>query len=113
VLRGGVTALGLLFVALLTATVASAQTADLAVTQTSAPNPVAATSLVSVAITVTNNGPSTANNVAMVYLFPPDTGSMGGGTKPAGWTCVLGFNALECTIPTLAAGALATITTQP
>src|SRR5207249_10500917 len=59
------TALELLLVALLTATVASAQTADLAVTQSSTPNPAMAGDVVNVTITVTNNGPSAATDGAM------------------------------------------------
>jgi uncharacterized repeat protein (TIGR01451 family)/MYXO-CTERM domain-containing protein len=106
-LRSAGTALGLLFVALLTAAAASAQTADLAITPTAEPNPVSAGGTVNVAITVTNNGPSAANNVAMVYLFPPDTDPIGTGSTPAGWTCGLGFITLQCTTPSLAAGASA------
>src|SRR5689334_6876392 len=63
VLRGAGAAVGLLIVALLTATVASAQTADVAVTLTATPNSVTAGTFISVAITVTNNGPSAASDV--------------------------------------------------
>ena len=56
VLRGVAMALGLLCGALLTATVASAQTADLAVTQAPVFSPVVAGSAVSLSITVRNNG---------------------------------------------------------
>src|SRR4051794_28470221 len=107
-LRGAGAALGLWFVALLTATVASAQTADLAVTQSSTPNPAMAGGVVNVTITVTNNGPSAASDVAMVDLFPPDNFAILPVGAPAGWTCTPGTNLLECTIPTLAAGASAT-----
>jgi uncharacterized repeat protein (TIGR01451 family) len=108
-LRSAAVAIGLLVVVLFTATAASAQTADLAVTQTAAPNPVAAGlgTPVNVAVTVTNNGPSAANNVAMVYLFPPDTGFAGSGSTPAGWACASGSNSLRCTILTLPASASA------
>src|SRR5215213_7899333 len=109
-LRGSLTALGLLCVALLTATAASAQqsqSGDLSVVGSVGPNPVAAGATVAVSITVTNNGPDAASTVAMVYLFPPDTGGIGPGSTPAGWTCSLGVNSLQCTIPTLAASASA------
>jgi uncharacterized repeat protein (TIGR01451 family) len=44
----------------------------------------------------------------MVNVFPPDTGGGGGGSNPAGWTCSLNIpGSMQCTIPTLAAGASA------
>src|SRR6185436_1138165 len=68
-LRSASAAIGALLLAVLTAAAAGAQTADLAVTQNSTPNPAAAGDLVNVTITVTNNGPSAASNVAMVDLL--------------------------------------------
>jgi uncharacterized repeat protein (TIGR01451 family) len=45
----------------------------------------------------------------MVNYFPPDTGGGGGGSNPAGWSCSrLNLpGSLQCTIPTLPAGASA------
>jgi uncharacterized repeat protein (TIGR01451 family) len=97
-LRGAAVALGLLVVALLTATGANAQTADLAVTQVSPFSPV----------TVTNNGPSAAANVALVNIFPPNTEIVDIGPTPAGWQCGISARTTECKIPILAAGATAT-----
>src|SRR4051794_19226205 len=90
VLRGAAAALGVLCLAALTAAAASAQTADLAITQTTAPNPAASGDTVTATITVSNNGPGAASNVAMVYLFPPDKSAIRSGIVPAGWTCPLG-----------------------
>jgi hypothetical protein len=110
-LRGSLTAFGLLCLAVLSAAAASAQTADLAVTQTAAPNPAPAGTRVLVPVTATNNGPSAANNVALVYLFPPDTTSTGIlGVPPVGWTCGFSGNAMQCTIPTLATSASVNLT---
>jgi uncharacterized repeat protein (TIGR01451 family) len=103
-LRGSLTAIGVLVVALLTTATASAQTADLSITQLSTPNPVAAGGKVTATITVTNNGPDAATNVALVNLFPPNS-NLSVNDIP-GWTC--GFAGItvyyQCTIPSLAAG---------
>src|SRR5437764_216821 len=79
-LRATGMALGLLFGALLTASAASAQTADLAVSQATATNTFNAGDTVNVTVTVTNHGPSAASNVAMVNFFPPDNNGASGGS---------------------------------
>jgi uncharacterized repeat protein (TIGR01451 family) len=107
VLRGASAMIGLLCLAVLTGAAASAQTADLAVTQDPLFSPVAAGSTVSYTIRVRNDGPSAATNVVMVLLYPPDIDTSSGGSVPADWTCGFGSSSVECTIPTLAAGASA------
>jgi uncharacterized repeat protein (TIGR01451 family) len=112
-LRATGMALGLVFGALLTASAASAQTADLAVRLATATNTFNAGDTVNLTITVTNHGPSAATNVAMVNFFPPDTSGGGGGSQPAGWSCSLNIpGSLQCTIPTLAAGTSADFDTS-
>src|SRR5439155_17156559 len=86
-LRGGLIAVGLLFVALLTATGASAQSADLSVSVVDSPDPVAAGGTVTYTITVRNNGPNAATNVAMTTIAPQDTGGPSIPAPPTGWTC--------------------------
>src|SRR3954453_21370930 len=106
--RGAAAAVGLLCLAVVTAAAASGQTADLVITESAAPNPVAAGSTVTTTITVANLGPSAASNVAMAHWTPPNHtfGTVGG--IPAGWTCASAGPILQCNIPTLAVGAVAT-----
>jgi uncharacterized repeat protein (TIGR01451 family) len=103
-LRSAATALGLLVVVVVTATAASAQSADLSITQLSSPDPVAAGGKVTATITVTNNGPDAATNVALVNLFPPNS-NLSANAIP-GWTCEFAGITIyfQCTIPSLAAG---------
>src|SRR5262249_46459057 len=72
-LRATGTALGLLFVALLTATVASAQSADLVVTKTDTPDPVTAGNFITYTVIVVNNGPIAAQNVTATDPIPANT----------------------------------------
>jgi uncharacterized repeat protein (TIGR01451 family) len=95
-------ALGLLFGALLTATAASAQTADLTIRIDTATGTFNAGDTVNLTITVTNHGPSAVTDVAMVNIFPPDTSGAGGGSNPAGWTCSLNIpGSMQCTNTTM------------
>jgi uncharacterized repeat protein (TIGR01451 family) len=80
-----------------------AQTADLAITQSDAPDPVAPDNLVTYTITVTNLGPSTSPGMTVTDALPV-TFSF----ASAGCTHVL--NAVTCTFGSLAPGATATAT---
>ena len=62
-------------------------TADLSVTNSASPNPVAAGSNITYTQVVTNNGPSAADNATFVTVIPANT-TMTGSTAPAGWSCV-------------------------
>jgi uncharacterized repeat protein (TIGR01451 family) len=60
--------------------------ADLSVTNTAAPNPVAAGGNITYTQVVTDNGPSAADNVALVEAVPANT-TFVSMSAPAGWTC--------------------------
>jgi uncharacterized repeat protein (TIGR01451 family) len=116
--RGGLVAFGLLCVALLTATAASAQSADLSISVVDSPDPVAPGGVLSYTITVTNHGPNAATNVAMTTAAPQDTQGPGISAPPAGWTCALrpgspfGQGAQVCTTPSLAPSGTASFMAQ-
>jgi len=61
--------------------------ADLSVTNTAAPNPVAAGSNITYTQVVTDNGPSAADNATLVEAVPPNT-TFVSMAAPAGWTCM-------------------------
>src|SRR5215210_2108341 len=65
--------LGLLFLILLTATAASAQSAELVVTKTDTPDPVNAGNEITYTITVTNAGPNNAQNATATDQIPTNT----------------------------------------
>jgi uncharacterized repeat protein (TIGR01451 family) len=92
--------------------VANAQ-ADLAVTKSDAPDPVVAGNNVTYTITVTNNGPSTAQSVTLADAVPAST-TFVSFTAPAGWTTatppVGGTGTVTATNPGVANGATATFT---
>jgi uncharacterized repeat protein (TIGR01451 family) len=73
VLRVAAMALGLFFLILLTASAASAQSADLVVTKTGMPDPVTAGSNLTYTVIVTNNGPDAAQNVTATDIIPIHT----------------------------------------
>lgn len=90
-----------------TATVAGATQADLSVTNTGSPNPVAAGSNITYTQTVKNGGPAAAATITYTNALPANTTfvSLSG---PAGWTC--SNVTFTCTIATLAANATANFT---
>ena len=61
--------------------------ADLSVTDSASPNPVAAGSNITYTQVVTNNGPSAADNATVVMTIPTNT-TFASITAPAGWSCV-------------------------
>jgi len=87
-------------------TIIPTASADLALTETAAPNPVLlGGSNISYTITITNNGPSPATNVVLTDTLP--AGATFVGTTPSQGTCT---NPLStCAIGNLASGASATV----
>jgi uncharacterized repeat protein (TIGR01451 family) len=81
--------------------------ADLSVTKTASPEPVIAGEGVTYTVTVSNNGPFAATDVALQDLLPAGTSVVG--ASGAGFTCTTG-PPINCTIPSLAVGASATVT---
>ena len=63
--------------------------ADLAVTDSASPNPVATNGTITYTVVVTNNGPSAADN-AILVLPPPNSTTSVSLTPPAGWSCLGG-----------------------
>ncbi|MHB8736720.1 MAG: DUF4214 domain-containing protein, partial [Terriglobales bacterium] len=92
-------------------TSASTASADLAVTQTAAPSPVAPGANLTYTITVTNNGPNGANSVNLSMTTPANT-TFQSATTPTGWTATTptagGTGSIAFANPTLANGASAT-----
>ena len=86
-------------------------TADLSVTNTAAPNPVAAGSNITYTQVVTDNGPSAADNATLVEAVPANT-TFVSMSAPAGWTCMIpavGFAGnMVCTILNMTGGTAAT-----
>ena len=94
--------------ATVTIAVATASQADLSVTNSGSPNPVAAGSNITYTQGVTNAGPATANAPVFTDTLPANTTAVSL-TGPAGWTCVLA--SLTCTdTTTMAANVTATFT---
>jgi uncharacterized repeat protein (TIGR01451 family) len=97
--------------------VAAAGTADLAITQTAAPNPVAAGSTITYMIAITNNGPAAATSVSYTESIPASPGYATFNSltcAPSPWSCttpsVGGTGGITATIGTLAVGATANFT---
>jgi len=63
--------------------------ADIAVTDSGAPNPVAINGTITYTVVVTNNGPSAADNATLVLPLPNST-TLVSLTPPAGWSCLPG-----------------------
>lgn len=87
--------------------------ADLEVTKTADDDPVIAGNNETYHISVTNNGPDTANNVSLTDALPANT-TFVSLAAPGGWTCVtpaVGTNGnVSCTIDPLAASGSAAFT---
>jgi uncharacterized repeat protein (TIGR01451 family) len=92
--------------------VASAAEADLSVTDSASPNPVAAGQNITYTQTVTNNGPAIAGGTVVVLFdqVPANTTYVSQ-SGPAGWTCgTFSSPFYTCSIASLAANASATFT---
>lgn len=87
--------------------------ADLAVTDSGSPNPVAAGSNITYTQVVTNNGPSAADNATVVAAIPANT-TFVSIASPAGWSCVApapgGTGNVVCTDVNMAGLTAATFT---
>ncbi|MGD0988576.1 MAG: C25 family cysteine peptidase [Candidatus Sulfotelmatobacter sp.] len=88
--------------------VASATQADLSVTSSASPNPVAAGSNITYTQTATNAGPAAASTVTFSETLPANTTAQSL-TGSAGWTCNFPPT-LTCTIGSLAANSPANFT---
>jgi uncharacterized repeat protein (TIGR01451 family) len=84
--------------------------ADLSVTNTAAPNPVAAGSNVTYTQVVTDNGPSAADNATLIEAVPANT-TFVSMSAPAGWTCMTpaigGMGNVVCTTLSMAGSTTA------
>ncbi len=79
--------------------------ADLAISKVDSPDPVAVSSALNYTLSVSNNGPSTANNLVVTdSLTAAVTFVSASGT---GWSCSWSAPVVTCTRPTLAAGSSA------
>ena len=87
--------------------VAGATQADLSVTNSASPNPVAAGSNITYTQSATNAGPAAASTVTFTETLPPNTTAQSL-TGTAGWTCTVG--SLTCTISSFAATTTANFT---
>jgi len=98
-----------------TSTVVGAGTADVAITESSSPNPLSPGEFYSYTVVATNNGVSAAANVSLTIPVPAGA-NFRSLTPPAGWTCstpaVGASGNITCTIASLAVGASATFTPQ-
>ena len=92
---------------------AMAATADLSVTKSDSPDPVAAGSNLTYAIGVTNLTAADATTVALSDTLPANT-TFVSLSSPAGWSCttpaVGGTGSVNCSIPTLPASTSAAFT---
>jgi len=85
--------------------------ADLSITNAASPDPVAAGGSITYTQIVTNNGPSAADNAALVEAVPANTTFLSI-AAPAGWTCstpaVGATGNVVCTNPSMAGSTTAT-----
>ena len=81
--------------------------ANLSITKTDSPDPVTAAGTLTYTLTVTNNGPSTATNVAITDTLPGSTTY--GSATPSQGSCT-GTTTVTCNLGSLANGASATVT---
>lgn len=88
---------------------AGATTADLSVSKTDSPDPVAIGNDITYTITVTNAGPDTATSAVLLDMVPTNT-TFRSIIPPAGWTCPTqpasgGTGAVSCSNASFASGA--------
>jgi hypothetical protein len=93
---------------------AAATSADLSVTKTDSPDPVAIGNDITYTITVNNGGPDPASSAVLTDTVPTNT-TFRSITTPAGWTCgtipaVGATGSISCTNPSFAAGASSVFT---
>jgi uncharacterized repeat protein (TIGR01451 family) len=84
--------------------------ADLSITKTDSPDPVFAGNNVTYTLTVTNSGPSDAQNVVVTDSLPSQLSLVSATSSDAGFVCVNVNNTVTCSKAILAASASTTIT---
>jgi uncharacterized repeat protein (TIGR01451 family) len=95
-----------------TTTTTVGDSADLAVTKTDTPDPVNAGDEVTYEVTITNNGPSDATDVALLDTLPPEVTFVGATISNGAGTCVLLIappNTVSCDLGTLSPGSFVTV----
>ncbi len=92
--------------------VAAANTANIVVTNSGAPNPVQAGNNITYTVTVTNDGPSSATTVTFNDAIPTNTTFVSFAQSGTAWNCPSPGSGgkVTCTIGTLASGATTTFT---
>jgi uncharacterized repeat protein (TIGR01451 family) len=90
-----------------TVLIASASSADMAITKTGTPNPVTQQTTLTYMLAVKNNGPATTTNVTVQDVLP-STVLYSGSTSTQG-TCSEAGGTVSCLLGTMANGATATI----
>ena len=88
-------------------TVGTGTTADVSITKTAAPTPVAQRNLLTYTLVVTNNGPASATNVTVVDVLPSVLKFVSVVTTAG--TCSQAANTVTCQVGTLANAGTATI----
>ncbi len=92
-----------------TVLVASANSAEVAITKIGTPNPVSQGGTLIYTLTVTNNGPATATNVTATDILPSSVTYLSV-TPPAGGTCSEAGGTVTCQLGSMTNGMNATIT---
>ncbi len=92
----------------LPATIPVAAEADLAITKTASPSPLAPGQSVSYVVTVRNNGPNDAANVTVTDNLPPNL-TFGAATPSQGGPCTFASGAVTCPMGTVANGVTVTV----